>query len=105
MPEKIEAAPEELVAGDGLHAGRVTAREHELGEQGAVNKILIWKRIGGGSAAFAAMRNHQAAATDNQPKEKHTAALSTKTITLWILAKWERRTEQQHNQETKRFFQ
>jgi hypothetical protein len=41
MPQKIEAAPEELVAGDGLHAGRVTAREHELGEQGAVNKIPI----------------------------------------------------------------
>jgi hypothetical protein len=28
------------------------------------------------------MRYHQAAATDNQPKEKHAAALSTKTITL-----------------------
>jgi hypothetical protein len=41
MLEKTEAAPEELVAGDGLHAGRVTAREHQLGEQGAANKIPI----------------------------------------------------------------
>jgi hypothetical protein len=37
MAEKIEAAPKEIMVGDGLHAGRFTARENELGEQGAAD--------------------------------------------------------------------